>query len=30
MERVRTMDDVLKAERVKVVGWDAANPWPIG
>jgi hypothetical protein len=30
MDRVRRIQDVLKGERVKVVGWDRSNPWPIG
>ena len=30
MERVRTVDDILQSERVRVVGWDGLNPWPIG
>ncbi len=30
MDRVRTVDDVLRAERVRVMGWDGLNPWPIG
>jgi len=29
MERVRSMDDVLRNERVRVVGWDGVNPWPL-
>jgi hypothetical protein len=28
MDRVRTLDDVLRAERVRVLGWDGLNPWP--
>jgi hypothetical protein len=30
MDRVRTVEDVLKSERVRVVGWDGLNPWPVG
>jgi hypothetical protein len=30
MDRVRTIDDVLRQERVRVVGWDGINPWPVG
>ena len=30
MDRVRTVDDVLRQERVRVVGWDGINPWPVG
>jgi len=30
MDRVRTVDDILQSERVRVVGWDGLNPWPIG
>ncbi len=30
MDRVRTVADVLKNERVRVVGWDGLNPWPLG
>jgi hypothetical protein len=30
MDRVRTLDDVLREERVRVTGWDGLNPWPIG
>ena len=29
MERVRSLDDVLRNERVRVVGWNGINPWPI-
>jgi 6-hydroxynicotinate reductase len=29
MERVRTIEDVLRQERVRVVGWDGLNPWPL-
>jgi hypothetical protein len=30
MDRVRAIEDVLKNERVRVVGWDGFNPWPMG
>jgi hypothetical protein len=30
MDRVRTVADVLNSERVRVVGWDGLNPWPLG
>jgi hypothetical protein len=30
MDRVRTLADVLRGERVRVLGWDGLNPWPIG
>jgi hypothetical protein len=30
LDRVRELGDVLKGERVKVIGWDRSNPWPIG
>jgi hypothetical protein len=30
MDRVRTVADVLKLERVRVLGWDGLNPWPVG
>jgi hypothetical protein len=30
MDRVRTLDDVLRHERVRLVGWEGLNPWPIG
>ena len=30
MERVRTVQDIMQSERVRVVGWDGLNPWPIG
>jgi len=29
MERVRSVADVLRNERVRVVGWDGVNPWPL-
>jgi hypothetical protein len=28
MARVRRLDDVLAAERVRAVGWATGNPWP--
>src|SRR5437764_590366 len=30
MDRVRSVADVLRNERVRVVGWDGLNPWPLG
>jgi len=30
MDRVRSVEEVLRAERVRVLGWDGLNPWPIG
>ena len=30
MDRVRSVEDVLRNERVRVVGWDGLNPWPLG
>jgi hypothetical protein len=30
MDRVRSIDDVLRNERVRVVGWNGMNPWPVG
>ncbi|MEO8629934.1 MAG: 6-hydroxynicotinate reductase, partial [Betaproteobacteria bacterium] len=30
MERVRTIDDVMRNERVRIIGWDGLNPWPMG
>jgi hypothetical protein len=30
MDRVRTIDDVLRNERVRIVGWNGVNPWPVG
>jgi hypothetical protein len=30
IDRVRTLDDVLRHERVRLVGWEGLNPWPIG
>jgi hypothetical protein len=30
MERVRTVEDVLKNERVRLIGWNGLNPWPVG
>jgi hypothetical protein len=29
MDRVRSVADVLRNERVRVVGWDGLNPWPL-
>jgi hypothetical protein len=29
MDRVRTLEDVIGNERVRVVGWDGINPWPL-
>jgi 6-hydroxynicotinate reductase len=29
MDRVRTLEDVLRGERVRVMGWDGLNPWPM-
>jgi len=29
MDRVRGLEDVLRAERVRVLGWDGLNPWPL-
>jgi hypothetical protein len=29
MDRVRTLQDVLRGERVRVMGWDGLNPWPM-
>ena len=26
--RVRTLEDVLRNERVRLLSWDGANPWP--
>ncbi len=30
MDRVRTVEDVLRNERVHVVSWGELNPWPVG
>jgi hypothetical protein len=30
MDRVRAVEDVLRNERVRVLGWDGLNPWPMG
>ena len=30
MDRVRRLDDVLRHERVRIVGWEGLNPWPTG
>ena len=27
--RVRTLEDVMKSERVRMVSWDGLNPWPV-
>jgi hypothetical protein len=27
--RVRTLEDVLNHERVRLLGWDDVNPWPV-
>jgi len=29
MQRVRTVEDVLKNERVRLIGWNGLNPWPV-
>jgi hypothetical protein len=29
MDRVRSVEDVLRHERVRVLGWDGLNPWPL-
>ena len=29
VDRVRTVEDVLQSERVRVVSWGALNPWPV-
>jgi hypothetical protein len=29
MDRVRTIEDVLSNERVRVVSWGELNPWPV-
>jgi hypothetical protein len=29
IDRVRPLADILEHERHRVVGWDAANPWPL-
>jgi hypothetical protein len=29
MERVRSIREILDSERVRVVGWDGLNPWPL-
>ena len=29
MDRVRSVRNVLDNERVRVVKWDGANPWPM-
>jgi len=25
---VRSVEDVLRNERVRLIGWDGMNPWP--
>jgi 6-hydroxynicotinate reductase len=30
MDRVRTISEIVESERVRVVGWDGLNPWPVG
>jgi len=30
MDRVRTIREIVDSERVRVVGWDGLNPWPVG
>ena len=30
MDRVRSIREVIDSERVRVVGWDGLNPWPVG
>jgi hypothetical protein len=30
MDRVRTLHEIVDSERVRVVGWDGLNPWPVG
>ena len=29
MDRVRGVQDVLRGERVRMLGWDGLNPWPL-
>jgi hypothetical protein len=29
MDRVRSLDEVLRGERLRVLGWDGLNPWPV-
>jgi hypothetical protein len=29
MDRVRRIEDVLSSERVRVLGWEGVNPWPV-
>jgi 6-hydroxynicotinate reductase len=29
MDRVRSVADVLRNERVRVLSWDGVNPWPL-
>jgi len=30
VQRVRSIQEVMRAERVRVLGWDGLNPWPLG
>ena len=30
MDRIRTVEDVLRNERVRIVSWGDLNPWPVG
>ena len=30
MDRVRSLREVIDNERVRVIGWDGLNPWPVG
>jgi 6-hydroxynicotinate reductase len=30
MDRVRTVREIVDSERVRVLGWDGLNPWPVG
>jgi len=30
MDRVRSMREIIDNERVRVIGWDGLNPWPVG
>ncbi|MCW5622858.1 MAG: 6-hydroxynicotinate reductase, partial [Burkholderiales bacterium] len=29
MQRVRSVEEVLRGERVRVLGWEGLNPWPM-
>lgn len=29
MGSVRRLEDVLSHDRVKLIGWDGTNPWPL-